>query len=70
MNEKAKIIIDSVVLNEEIPTQVRLKTLQALLSLLPKTEAESAHEYLSNQTKTKSQTTNQLAQIAVDWLNQ
>lgn len=70
MNNQAKIIIDSVVLNEEISTQVRLKTLQALISILPASEKESAREYLNTQTKTKSQTTNQLAQIALDWLNQ
>lgn len=70
MNDQAKTIVDSVVLNAEISTQVRLKTLQALISILPTPEKESAREYLNTQTKTKSQTNNQLARIALDWLDQ
>jgi hypothetical protein len=69
MSEGVKTIIDSVVLNGDINPQVRLKTLDALLSAVP-TEEKEIQEYLTSQTETRSQLTNQMAQIARDWINQ
>ncbi|GEM_PF-3652661 len=68
MNEHLKTIIDSVVTNEEIENQVRLKVLDSLVALTD--NEKDLRTYLESQTKTKSKVTNELAQNALGWLQE
>lgn len=69
MDKNIKTILDGVILNYELGSEIQLKTLDALMGLLADSKQAETEKYLQEQTKTNSQFTNQLAQNALDWLN-
>ncbi len=72
MNENLKALVDKIVLNEEISLSTRLSAIEQVqeLSLLLKEPAPTVSDYLKKQSATKSTVTNQLAQSALDWLEE
>jgi len=72
MNENLKALIDKIVLNEEISLSTRLSAIEQVqgLSLLLKEPVPTVSDYLKKQLATKSTVTNQLAQSALDWLEE
>ncbi len=69
MKENIETIINAVVLNEELSANIQLKVLDNLIPLAGPSGKQDIQDYLATQTKTKSQVTINLAQNALDWLN-